>query len=142
MAVQVENEYGSFDKVKAYMTWALNAVKHAGFGDVYPYTADGDVQLPNGTLAELPAAGIGTGFAMSAPPNTKLRQMMVSGAALGGLSLALSARSMHHRASYLAEQKSNSEGAQRKRADVETSISPIIPIGKNSGAGVSMSVRF
>jgi beta-galactosidase len=55
IAVQVENEYGSFDKDKDYLTWQRDAVKHAGFGDVLLYTADGGVQLPNGTLPDLPA---------------------------------------------------------------------------------------
>ncbi|MEP6764897.1 MAG: beta-galactosidase family protein [Gemmatimonadaceae bacterium] len=67
MAVQVENEYGSFDKDKAYLAWQLAAVKHAGFGGALLYTADGDVQLPNGTLAELPAVvNFGVGEADSA----------------------------------------------------------------------------
>ncbi len=55
IAVQVENEYGSFDKDRNYMRWQLAALRHAGFNDVYLYTADGDVQLPDGTLPELPA---------------------------------------------------------------------------------------
>ena len=67
IAVQVENEYGSFDKDKDYMRWQLNALRHAGFNDVYLYTADGDVQLPNGTLPELPAVvNFGPGEADSA----------------------------------------------------------------------------
>src|SRR5205823_13859861 len=53
IAVQVENEYGSFDRDEAYLAWQLAALKHAGFGDALLYTADGDVQLPNGTLPEL-----------------------------------------------------------------------------------------
>ena len=55
VAVQVENEYGSFDKDKAYLAWQRDALAHAGFGDALLYTADGDVQLPNGTLPDLPA---------------------------------------------------------------------------------------
>ncbi|HET7552312.1 MAG TPA: beta-galactosidase family protein [Gemmatimonadaceae bacterium] len=55
IAVQVENEYGSFDDDKNYLRWQLEALRHAGFGDALLYTADGDVQLPKGTLAELPA---------------------------------------------------------------------------------------
>lgn len=67
MAVQVENEYGSFDKDKAYLACQLAALKHAGFGRVLLYTADGDVQLPNGTLNELPAVvNFGPGEADSA----------------------------------------------------------------------------
>jgi beta-galactosidase len=55
MAVQVENEYGSFDDEKDYLRWQLAALRHAGLGDALLYTADGDVQLPKGTLPGLPA---------------------------------------------------------------------------------------
>ncbi len=66
IAVQVENEYGSFDRDKAYLAWQRDALQHAGFGGVRLYTADGDVQLPNGTLADLPAVvNFGTGDADS-----------------------------------------------------------------------------
>jgi len=67
IAVQVENEYGSFDKDKDYLRWQLGALRHAGFTDVYLFTADGDVELPNGTLSELPAVvNFGPGEADSA----------------------------------------------------------------------------
>jgi len=67
IAVQVENEYGSFDKDKAYMAWQRDALRHAGFGSVRLYTADGDYQLRNGTLPDLPAVvNFGTGEADSA----------------------------------------------------------------------------
>ncbi|HUX35165.1 MAG TPA: beta-galactosidase family protein [Gemmatimonadaceae bacterium] len=67
IAVQVENEYGSFDKDKDYLRWQLGALRHAGFNDVYLFTADGDYQLPNGTLPELPAVvNFGPGEADSA----------------------------------------------------------------------------
>lgn len=66
-AVQVENEYGSFDHDKQYLEWQKNALLHAGFRGVMLYTADGDVQLPNGTLPELPAVvNFGPGEADSA----------------------------------------------------------------------------
>lgn len=67
IAVQVENEYGSFDDDKNYLRWQLEALRHAGFGDALLYTADGDVQLPRGTLPELPAVvNLGPGEADSA----------------------------------------------------------------------------
>jgi beta-galactosidase len=67
IAVQVENEYGSFDDDKSYLRWQLAALRHAGFGDALLYTADGDVQLPRGTLPELPAVvNFGPGEADSA----------------------------------------------------------------------------
>jgi beta-galactosidase len=62
IAVQLENEYGSFDKDKAYLEWHRRALLDAGFGGAMIYTADGDVQLPNGTLPDVPAVvnfGIG-----------------------------------------------------------------------------------
>ena len=55
IAIQVENEYGSFDRDKAYMAWQRDALVRAGLGGALLYTADGGAQLPNGTLAELPA---------------------------------------------------------------------------------------
>jgi beta-galactosidase len=67
IAVQVENEYGSFDDDKQYLRWQVDALRHAGFGNALLYTADGDVQLPRGTLAELPAVvNFGPGEADSA----------------------------------------------------------------------------
>jgi beta-galactosidase len=67
IAVQVENEYGSFDHDTEYLRWQLGALQHAGFGSVRLYTADGDVQLPAGTLAGLPAVvNFGPGEADSA----------------------------------------------------------------------------
>ncbi|HEX3927366.1 MAG TPA: beta-galactosidase family protein, partial [Gemmatimonadales bacterium] len=67
IAVQVENEYGSFDKDKHYLNWQRDALWHAGFRDVYLYSADGDAELPNGTLPDLPAVvNFGAGEAHSA----------------------------------------------------------------------------
>ncbi len=67
IAVQVENEYGSFDRDTAYMDWQRGALAHAGFTDVYLYTADGDVQLPRGTRPGLGAVvNFGVGDADSA----------------------------------------------------------------------------
>ena len=66
IAVQVENEYGSFDDDKDYLRWQLAALRHAGLGDAMLYTADGDVQLPRGTLPDLPAVvNLGPGDADS-----------------------------------------------------------------------------
>ena len=55
IAIQVENEYGSFDSDKAYMTWQRDALVRAGLGGALLYTADGGAQLPAGTLPDLPA---------------------------------------------------------------------------------------
>ena len=67
VAVQLENEYGSFDKDKAYLEWHRRALLDAGFGGALVFTADGDVQLPNGTLDGVPAVvNFGVGGAENA----------------------------------------------------------------------------
>jgi beta-galactosidase len=55
IAVQVENEYGSFGNDKKYLRRIYNALKNAGLGEALLYTADGGDQLPAGTLPEVPA---------------------------------------------------------------------------------------
>ena len=67
IAVQLENEYGSFDKDQAYLEWHRRALLDAGFGGALVYTADGDVQLPDGTLPDVPAVvNFGVGGAENA----------------------------------------------------------------------------
>ena len=56
LAVQVENEYGSFDGDHQYMKHIYDLIAGAGFGDSLLYTADGPEQLPNGSLPGVPAA--------------------------------------------------------------------------------------
>jgi beta-galactosidase len=68
LAVQVENEYGSFEEAKendhAYMERARQMVLHAGFTSALLYTADGAEELTRGSLPEMPAAvDFGTGDA-------------------------------------------------------------------------------
>ncbi len=68
LAVQVENEYGSFQDAKendhAYMESARQMVLHAGFTSALLYTADGPEELTRGSLPDLPAAvDFGTGDA-------------------------------------------------------------------------------
>jgi beta-galactosidase len=55
IAVQVENEYGSFDNDHDYMKQIKDQIVHAGLGDGLLYTADGPGQLEAGTLPDLPA---------------------------------------------------------------------------------------
>ncbi len=67
IAVQVENEYGSFGNDQAYLRWQRDALVHAGFGGVRLYTADGPEELAAGTLPDLPAVvNFGPGDADSA----------------------------------------------------------------------------
>ncbi len=66
IAVQVENEYGSFGKDKVYLGRIRDALKNAGLGEAMLYTADGGSQLPDGTLPDLPAVvNFGPGEAKS-----------------------------------------------------------------------------
>ena len=64
IAVQVENEYGSFDDDHAYMSRIRDFMAAAGFDGAILYTADGPSELPRGTLTSLPAVvNFGTGEA-------------------------------------------------------------------------------
>jgi beta-galactosidase len=56
IAVQVENEYGSFGDDHVYMEEIKEALKASGMGDDYLYTADGSAYFKGGSLPELPAA--------------------------------------------------------------------------------------
>jgi len=55
IAVQVENEYGSFGSDRAYMEQIHQALVDAGFTKAVLYTADGPEELQHGALPELPA---------------------------------------------------------------------------------------
>jgi beta-galactosidase len=65
IAVQVENEYGSFNAQEGrqqYLQQALQMVRDAGFGESMLYTADGGAELPNGSIPGMLAAiDFGTG---------------------------------------------------------------------------------
>ena len=64
LAVQVENEYGSFGDNHIYMEAVKKQVLDAGFTRAMLYTADGADLLAKGALPELPAAiNFGTGEA-------------------------------------------------------------------------------
>ncbi|SEM37874.1 beta-galactosidase [Pseudoxanthomonas sp. GM95] len=52
IAVQVENEYGSYDNDHAYMQAARAALVHAGLDATLLFTADGADMLANGTLPD------------------------------------------------------------------------------------------
>ena len=66
IAIQVENEYGSFGHDHAYMEAVKSALLKSGIAtpETLLYTADGPEQIPNGSLPELPAViNFGTGDA-------------------------------------------------------------------------------
>ena len=56
LAVQVENEYGSFGNDKEYLKRIRDALRNAGFTDALLFTADGGDELAAGTLPDLHAA--------------------------------------------------------------------------------------
>lgn len=56
LAVQVENEYGSFGSDTAYLKRIRDALKNAGFADSLLFTADGANELAHGTLPDVFAA--------------------------------------------------------------------------------------
>jgi beta-galactosidase len=70
VAVQVENEYGSFGNDHSYMEQIHRALVDAGFDKALLYTADGPEEVPDGSLPELPAVinfgrgGAKDGFAL------------------------------------------------------------------------------
>lgn len=78
IAVQVENEYGSFGSDHNYMEQIHHLLLDSGFDKAMLYTADGADELPNGSLPELPAViNFGSGDAKTefaklakARPNT------------------------------------------------------------------------
>lgn len=64
IAVQVENEYGSFDNDHAYMEGLKKLLQKTGMAPTVLYTADGPEKIPKGGLPELPAViNFGTGEA-------------------------------------------------------------------------------
>jgi beta-galactosidase len=66
VAVQVENEYGSFGDDKVYLKRIRDALKEGGFNDALLFTADGGDELAAGTLPDVHAAvNFGPGEAKS-----------------------------------------------------------------------------
>ena len=64
IAVQVENEYGSFGDDHAYVENLKKLLQKTGMAPDVLYTADGPEQIPKGSLPELPAViNFGTGEA-------------------------------------------------------------------------------
>lgn len=83
LAVQLENEYGSFGDDKDYLEGLKQELISSGMGDALLYTADGPAQVPKGSLPELPAViNFGTGDAHDA--FAKLAQLRPSGPRMSG----------------------------------------------------------
>ena len=83
IAVQVENEYGSYGKDHAYMEDIHHMLVDAGFTKAQLYTADGADEIPNGSLPELPAViNFGPGDAQK--EFAKLKQLRPDGPMMTG----------------------------------------------------------
>ena len=85
IAIQVENEYGSFGDDHAYMEAVKTALLRSGLAapDTLLYTADGPEQVPKGSLPELPAViNFGTGDAKQA--FATLKKLRPSGPFMSG----------------------------------------------------------
>ncbi|HEY6445351.1 MAG TPA: beta-galactosidase family protein [Acidobacteriaceae bacterium] len=66
IAVQVENEYGSYGDDHAYMQAIRQDLVDAGFTKAMLYTADGPAEVPRGSLPDLPVGiNFGPGDAQS-----------------------------------------------------------------------------
>ncbi|MGB8481613.1 MAG: beta-galactosidase family protein [Acidobacteriaceae bacterium] len=83
IAVQVENEYGSYGQDHAYMEDIHHMLVDAGFTKAQLYTADGPEQVPRGSLPELPAViNFGPGDAQEG--FAKLKQLRPNGPMMTG----------------------------------------------------------
>ena len=83
IAVQVENEYGSYGGDHEYMEDIHHILIDAGFTQAQLYTADGADQVPRGSLPELPAViNFGPGEAQRA--FTKLKTLRSTGPWMNG----------------------------------------------------------
>jgi beta-galactosidase len=83
IAVQVENEYGSYGSDHAYMEAIHHILLDAGFTNAQLYTADGADELPKGSLPELPAViNFGTGEAKT--EFAKLKKLRPDGPFMSG----------------------------------------------------------
>lgn len=114
---------------------ALGVSAAAGAWNVFR-NADGHSRIANaiGVGAGLAAAGLG---ASQMNRDNVPRAASVATAAVGGLGVALSVRSIHrHNVIAAAERE-----AARKSKVADATITPIIPVA-GSGAGVSVSFRF
>ncbi len=83
IAIQVENEYGSFGSDQNYMKAVQQALIDSGFEDTLLYTADGADDLKNGMLADLPAV-VNFGAGKTTKAFTKLHAARLAGPSMAG----------------------------------------------------------
>ena len=83
IAVQVENEYGSFGNDQEYLQGIRKVLMDSGFSDSFLYTADGFEDLTKGTIPGLPAVvNFGAGHAtkaMKALSEIRPKQALMAG---------------------------------------------------------------
>lgn len=83
IAVQVENEYGSFGRDSVFVRHTRDQIVRAGLGEVLLFTADGPGQLAGGTLPDVHAVvNFGPGYADSA--FARLRRFRPTGPLMAG----------------------------------------------------------
>ena len=92
-----------------------------------------------GLVSSLATSVVGGVVFYQGGPGSRNKLTGSAGVAIGAIGMGFATRSLMHRSSYLASKR---EGTNAKRATIETNISPILPVGKNGGTGLSMSVRF
>ena len=125
----------SRSRVAAALPVALGASALAGAWNAFA-NADGHSRVANAIGFGSGLAAMGLGASQMGRQNVPQATSLTT-AAVGGLSVALSARSLHrHRMIAAAER----EAARRSRVS-DATIAPIIPVG-GSAAGVSVSFRF
>jgi len=83
IAVQVENEYGSYGNDHVYMEQIHHLLLDSGFDKAMLYTADGADELPNGSLPELPAV-INFGSGSARTEFAKLDKLRPNGPKMNG----------------------------------------------------------
>ncbi len=95
-----------------------------------------------GISAGVLAAAFNTRFALATDYNRTARGVASAGIAVGGLGIALSTRSLMRHGRFLASEREAERARQTRRADPQASVTPILPAGRNGGAGLNVSIRF
>ena len=92
-----------------------------------------------GLVTGMTTSIIGATVAFQAQNDKNQTRIGGVGVAIGVVGMAAATRSLMNRSAYLAKQRA-AESATRP--NIETNFSPILPLGKNAGTGLAMSIRF
>lgn len=95
-----------------------------------------------GISAGVLSAALNARYATGSQYPGAMRGVASSGVIIGGLGAALSTRALMRHGRYLASEREAERARQTRRADPETSITPIVPVGRNGGTGLNVSIRF